>query len=49
MLEVLILSESEVKKCPKCGGEMEEGYLPNAPVGNVESPFWNRRLQTYRL
>jgi len=25
------LSESEVKKCPKCGGEMEEGFLPGAP------------------
>jgi predicted nucleic-acid-binding Zn-ribbon protein len=22
---------SEVKKCPKCGGEMEEGFLPGAP------------------
>ena len=22
---------SEVKKCPKCGGEMEVGYLDNAP------------------
>jgi hypothetical protein len=22
---------SEVKKCPKCGGEMEIGYLRDAP------------------
>ena len=21
---------SEIKKCPKCGGEMEVGYLPGA-------------------
>jgi hypothetical protein len=39
MLEVLILSESEVKKCPKCGGEMEEGYLPNAPRWKRGKPF----------
>jgi uncharacterized Zn finger protein len=26
---------SEVKKCPKCGGEMEVGYLFNAP-------YWTR-------
>jgi hypothetical protein len=24
------LSENEVKKCPKCGGAMEIGHLPNA-------------------
>ncbi len=24
------MGESEVKKCPKCGGEMEIGYLPGA-------------------
>jgi len=26
---------SEAKKCPKCGGEMEVGYLHNAP-------YWRR-------
>ena len=26
---------SEVKKCPKCNGEMEVGYLNNAP-------YWRR-------
>ena len=25
------MGESEIKKCPKCGGEMEEGFLPGAP------------------
>jgi hypothetical protein len=24
------MNESKVKKCPKCGGEMEVGYLRNA-------------------
>jgi len=25
------VSEKEVKKCPKCGGEMEKGHLRGAP------------------
>jgi len=29
------MSKSEVKQCPKCGGEMEIGYLRDAP-------YWRR-------
>jgi uncharacterized OB-fold protein len=29
------VNENEVKKCPKCSGEMEVGYLQNAP-------YWRR-------
>lgn len=25
------MSKGEVKKCPKCSGEMEKGYLRDAP------------------
>jgi predicted nucleic-acid-binding Zn-ribbon protein len=41
------LSESEVKKCPKCGGEMEEGFLPGAPRWKCGKPLFG--IGGYRL
>lgn len=34
------MSESEVKKCPKCGGQMEIGYLPNAWNWSAGKSLW---------
>ena len=31
---------SEVKKCPKCGGEMEVGFLNNAPYWRNGRSHW---------
>jgi uncharacterized Zn finger protein len=43
---------SEVKKCPKCGGEMEVGYLFNAPYwtrGRSRWSFgWDGRVFAYK-
>jgi predicted nucleic-acid-binding Zn-ribbon protein len=36
------MNESDVKKCPKCGGEMEIGYLSRAP-------FWLRGKSMYKF
>jgi len=36
------MSKSEVKKCPKCGGEMEAGYLRDAP-------YWRRGKSLLQL
>jgi len=36
------MSKSEVKKCPKCGGEMEMGYLRDAP-------YWRRGKNLLQL
>jgi hypothetical protein len=35
------MSGNEVKKCPKCGGEMEVGYLHNAPYWRRGRNIWN--------
>jgi len=32
---------SEVKKCPKCGGEMEVGYLTNASYWRRGRSLWS--------
>ena len=44
---------NEVKKCPKCGGEMEVGYLQNAPYWRRGRSLWrafgwNGRLFAYK-
>jgi predicted nucleic-acid-binding Zn-ribbon protein len=43
---------SEVKKCLKCGGEMEVGYLLNAPYwarGRSRWSFgWDGRVFAYK-
>jgi predicted nucleic-acid-binding Zn-ribbon protein len=33
---------SEIKKCPKCGGNMEAGYLSNAP-------YWRRGRSLFAI
>jgi predicted nucleic-acid-binding Zn-ribbon protein len=35
------MSESEVKKCPKCGEEMEIGYLPGAFSWSAGRSLWS--------
>jgi predicted nucleic-acid-binding Zn-ribbon protein len=35
------MSESEVKKCPKCGKEMEIGYLPGAFSWSAGRSLWS--------
>jgi len=37
------MNESEVKKCPKCGGEMEIGYLPGAWSWSAGKSLWSIR------
>ena len=39
---MLSVSESEVKKCPKCSGEMEEGFLPGAPHWKAGKGIWGK-------
>ncbi len=43
---------SDDKKCPKCGGEMEVGYLHNAPYwrhGRSSIGFgWDGRVFAYK-
>jgi len=34
------LNESEVKKCPKCGGEMETGHLSGAYYWRHGRSMW---------
>jgi predicted nucleic-acid-binding Zn-ribbon protein len=34
------MNENEVKKCPKCGGEMEVGFLRNAPYWTHGRSVW---------
>lgn len=35
------MSEGGIKKCPKCSGEMEVGYLHNAPYWRHGRSLWN--------
>jgi predicted nucleic-acid-binding Zn-ribbon protein len=46
------MSESEVKKCPKCGGESEKGYLRDAPWWRHGESFlqvgFGKRIFAYR-
>jgi predicted nucleic-acid-binding Zn-ribbon protein len=35
------MSEKEVKKCPKCGGAMEKGYLPGAFSWSAGESLWS--------
>jgi hypothetical protein len=37
------VSEGEVKKCPKCGKEMEIGYLPGAFSWSAGRSLWSIR------
>jgi predicted nucleic-acid-binding Zn-ribbon protein len=37
------MSESEVKKCPKCGGNLEIGYLPGAFSWSAGRSLWSIR------
>jgi len=37
------MSKGEVKKCPKCGGEMEIGYLPGAFSWSAGKGLWRIR------
>jgi uncharacterized Zn finger protein len=43
---------SEVKKCPKCSGEMEVGYLHNAPYWrhgrSILGLGWDGRVFAYK-
>jgi predicted nucleic-acid-binding Zn-ribbon protein len=34
------MNESEVKKCPKCSGMMEVGFLQNAPYWTSGRSRW---------
>jgi len=34
---------SEVKKCPKCDGDMEKGYLPGAFSWSPGTSLWKLR------
>jgi predicted nucleic-acid-binding Zn-ribbon protein len=34
------MNENEVKKCPKCSGEMEIGFLSNAPRWTRGTSIW---------
>jgi len=38
------VSESEVKKCPKCGKEMEIGYLPGAFSWSAGRRLWSIKM-----
>jgi uncharacterized OB-fold protein len=46
------MNEKEVKKCPKCGGEMEVGYLLGAPYWrrgrNLIGTRWEGRVFAYK-
>ena len=33
MCDVYVVAMSEVKKCPKCGGEMDRGIVGRARIG----------------
>ena len=35
------MSENEVKECPKCGGNMEIGYLPGAFSWSAGASLWS--------
>jgi predicted nucleic-acid-binding Zn-ribbon protein len=35
------MSESDVKKCSKCGGEIEIGYLPGAFSWSAGKSLWS--------
>jgi len=37
------MSKGEVKKCPKCGREMEIGYLPGAWSWSAGKSLWRIR------
>jgi hypothetical protein len=39
-MEEQVMNEKEVKKCPKCAGEMEVGYLHNAPYWRRGRSIW---------
>jgi len=41
------MSGSEVKKCPKCSGEMEEGFLPEAPHWKAGKSMWGKRARIF--
>lgn len=46
------MSEKEVKKCPKCGGEMDVGFLPGSPWWGRGESLWSfespTRIFAYR-
>jgi len=46
------MSESEIKKCPKCGGNREIGYLPGAFSWSAGKSLWrikkSSRIFAYR-
>jgi predicted nucleic-acid-binding Zn-ribbon protein len=37
---------SDVKKCPKCNGEMEVGYLTGAPYWKRGRRFWGSGMDS---
>jgi len=46
------MSEREIKSCPKCGGDMEIGYLPGAFSWSADKSLWSikkpSRIFAYR-
>jgi predicted nucleic-acid-binding Zn-ribbon protein len=43
------MNETEAKKCPKCGGDMEEGLLDAALGVSGRALYWIARTYSERL